>query len=66
MIDADELLRILACPACHGNLELVSRENASAGFACENCELVYPIRDNIPVMLVEEAVPLAEWQKKSS
>lgn len=46
------LLEILVCPACHAKV----RPTAPAdGLACEGCGRVYPIRDGIPVMLVEEA-----------
>ena len=49
----EELLRILACPACHSPVELVD----GPGLLCQGCGLKYPIRDGIPVMLVEEAHP---------
>ena len=57
-----ELLEILACPRCHGTLEAL-RNNDGEGLSCPACAVVYPIRDDIPVMLVEEAVPLADWQR---
>jgi hypothetical protein len=53
-----ELLDILACPQCKGDLELTEQED---GLICSACEVVYPIKDEIPVMLVDEAVPLNEW-----
>lgn len=56
------LIKILACPKCKGNLELLK---TPAGFACHQCDLVYPIKEDIPIMLIEEAIPLAEWQKKA-
>ena len=46
------LLEILVCPACKAPVKLV-REGA--GLRCENCHRVYPIKDDIPVMLVDEA-----------
>lgn len=49
MIDKD-LLNILACPACKSDVEL--KENK---IVCKNCKKKYPIRDGIPVMLIEEA-----------
>ena len=49
MIDQD-LLSILACPSCKGNVEL--KENK---IVCQVCGLKYPIRDGIPVMLIDEA-----------
>lgn len=47
-----ELLAILVCPQCKGELELVDSET---GLVCHACRLRYPIRDDIPVMLVDEA-----------
>ncbi len=49
MIDK-ELLAILACPACKGPVEL-----AGNWIVCQECGLHYPIRDGIPIMLVDEA-----------
>ena len=48
-----ELLEILVCPACHGELKPPSE----AGLECSGCGRIYPIREGIPVMLVEEASP---------
>jgi uncharacterized protein len=45
-----ELLEILACPDCHG--EVVEKDNK---IICQKCGKKYPVRDGIPVMLVEEA-----------
>ncbi len=56
-----ELLDILACPKCKGDLELTSKED---GLICKKCKLVYPIVEEIPVMLIEEAIPLDEWTKR--
>jgi len=50
MIDP-ELLEILACPKCKGDLELIPGK----GLYCSNCKLLYPVREGIPVMLIEEA-----------
>jgi len=47
-----ELLDILACPKCKGNLKLTDQED---GLVCEACKLKYPIKDDIPVMLIDEA-----------
>jgi hypothetical protein len=46
-----ELLAILICPACHGEL----RPAPSDGVECSACGRIYPVRDGILVMLVEEA-----------
>jgi len=50
-----QLLEILVCPRCKG--ELVYRENPPA-LVCERCRLVYEVRDGIPILLVDEARPL--------
>ncbi|MGH9481872.1 MAG: Trm112 family protein [Terriglobales bacterium] len=47
-----ELLKILVCPDDHAPVRLVQGET---GLQCERCRRVYPIRDGIPVMLIEEA-----------
>jgi uncharacterized protein YbaR (Trm112 family) len=47
-----KLLEILVCPQCKGDLEY-DRENSN--LTCRACKLAYPVRDDIPVMLVEEA-----------
>lgn len=50
-----ELLDILACPRCKGTL--LYREEQDR-LICETCRLAYPVRDDIPVMLIDEAEPL--------
>jgi len=50
-----ELLEILVCPKCKGDLTLTDGGN---GLDCPACKLRYPVRDDIPVMLVEEAESL--------
>jgi uncharacterized protein len=52
MAISQELLEILACPACKAKVELKSDGSA---LKCVECKRVYPIRDDIPVMLVDEA-----------
>ncbi|MEJ7615481.1 MAG: Trm112 family protein [Pyrinomonadaceae bacterium] len=47
-----ELLEILVCPACRSKVE-VKPDNS--GLKCVNCKRVYPIEDDIPVMLMDEA-----------
>ncbi|HIA49754.1 MAG TPA: Trm112 family protein [Acidobacteria bacterium] len=46
------LLEILACPSCKAPVEPV---NEGAGLKCLQCNRVYPVKDDIPVMLVDEA-----------
>jgi len=50
------LLEILACPQCKGELEYKEADNQ---LVCHACKLVYRIEDDIPVMLIDEATPLA-------
>ena len=47
-----ELLKILVCPICKSPVALVDK---GQGLKCGECKRVYPIRDDIPVMLVSEA-----------
>ncbi len=47
-----ELLDILACPQCKGDIHLNDSKN---GLVCEKCKLLYEIKDDIPIMLPEEA-----------
>lgn len=54
-----ELLDILACPQCKGEVLLKEDENT---LVCEKCRLAYPVRDDIPVMLIDEAAPLEGGQ----
>ena len=49
MID-EELLKILACPLCKNDVKL---ENDK--IVCTSCKRRYPIRDGIPIMLIDEA-----------
>ena len=50
-----QLREILVCPKCKGELDY--REHESA-LICPRCRLRYPIRDDIPIMLIDEASPL--------
>jgi hypothetical protein len=52
---SQELLDILACPKCK---EAVLLNDTKDGLVCEKCRLLYEIRDEIPVMLVDEAKSL--------
>ena len=55
-----DLLDILVCPLCRGHLDPVDSEE---GLKCAACALVYPVREDIPLMLTEEAIPLPEWER---
>ena len=50
-----ELLDILACPACKGDVTLTE---SGDGLVCDKCALKYPIKDDIPIMLIDEAIKL--------
>ena len=52
-------LDILVCPVCKTRVELLADES---GLKCLSCRRVYPIRDEIPVMLPEEAAIVEENQ----
>ncbi len=52
---SQDLLEILACPKCKGNIHL---NDLKDGLICDACQLMYPIRDDIPIMLIDEAVKL--------
>lgn len=49
---SQDLLDILACPQCKGELHLTEKQD---GLICEACKLKYPIKEDIPIMLIEEA-----------
>ena len=52
-----ELLAILVCPACKKPVTVLAD---NSGLKCEACRRVYPVRDDIPVMLIEEATIVSE------
>jgi len=55
MAISEDLLEILACPKCKGDLVLTDSKD---GLVCNACRLKYPIKDDIPVMLIDEAEPV--------
>ncbi len=55
-----ELLDILVCPACKAKVVLEGER-----LACANCGRKYPIRNGIPVMLIEEGDKALEAEKRS-
>ena len=55
MTIAPELLKILVCPKCKGGLDY---REAESSLVCPACRLRYPIRDGIPIMLIDEATPV--------
>jgi uncharacterized protein YbaR (Trm112 family) len=52
MAISNELLDILVCPKCKGEIYL---NDAGDGLICESCKLLYEIKDDIPIMLIDEA-----------
>lgn len=46
------LLSILVCPECKGSVAL---DEPRGGIVCENCGIIFPVKDGIPVMLIDEA-----------
>jgi uncharacterized protein len=50
------LLEILVCPRCRGDLK---HQTEPPALLCENCRLRYEIREGIPILLIDEATPLA-------
>lgn len=52
MAISQDLLEILVCPLCKARLDL---KGDGSGLKCVQCKRVYPVRDDIPVMLVDEA-----------
>lgn len=53
------LLDILVCPLCKANLEYRKSESE---LVCKPCKLAFPVRDDIPVMLEDEARALSEGE----
>jgi len=60
MTISKDLLEILACPKCKGEIKLSEKGD---GLICEKCGLLYPIRDGIPVMLIDEAITLGKNER---
>ncbi len=52
-----ELLDILCCPKCKGDIVMTE---AGDGLLCPACKLIYPIKDDIPIMLIDEAISVGE------
>ena len=48
----EKLLDLIVCPACHADLAV---DQATEELVCTGCGLAYPVRDDIPVLLVDEA-----------
>lgn len=55
-----ELLEILVCPKCRGDLEYRTDPEE---LVCNRCALAYPVKDDIPIMLIEEARKIEKNKK---
>jgi len=55
MAISKELLDIIACPKCKGDIHLNETED---GLICDRCKLLYEIKEDIPIMLIDEAKPI--------
>ena len=55
MVVSQELLEILVCPKCKGEIHLNEKKD---GLVCDTCKLLYEIKDDIPIMLIDEAKSL--------
>ncbi len=55
-----ELLEILACPKCKGDLTYDEKRNV---LICLTCKIYYPIEDDIPILLIDSARPLEELKE---
>jgi uncharacterized protein len=55
MAVSKDLLEILVCPKCKGDLVLTEKGD---GLVCHACRLMYEIKDDIPIMLIDEAIPM--------
>ncbi len=55
-----ELLEILACPKCKGELEyqVDAADDRFGRLICHSCRLAYRVEEDIPIMLIDEAEPL--------
>lgn len=60
-----EYLKVLACPKCKRDI-IYKIWNEKEGFYCEKCALFYPIEEDIPIMLIEEAINLSLSEKNES
>ncbi|HIL93606.1 MAG TPA: Trm112 family protein [Cycloclasticus sp.] len=57
-----KLLEILACPSCKSGLKYLKEEQE---LVCVPCRLAYTVRDNIPIMLIDEARKLTSGEAKA-
>jgi uncharacterized protein YbaR (Trm112 family) len=53
-----DLIELIRCPKCRGTLTVRAGEGGSSALACVACRLLYPVVDDIPQLLIDEALPL--------
>jgi uncharacterized protein YbaR (Trm112 family) len=53
---SQQLLNVLVCPKCKGELQVSAEEQ----LLCAHCKLAYPVRDGVPIMLIDEAQPVEQ------
>jgi len=51
----EELLDMLACPKCKGD---VKPDDSESGLVCDNCKLIYEVVEGVPVLVIDEAKPI--------
>lgn len=56
-VDA-KLMEILVCPKCKGKIAETKTAEGGEGLKCDTCKVVYPVKNDIPVMLIDEAQKL--------
>lgn len=55
-----ELLEIIVCPKCKGDLFY---EEDKERLVCKNCSVYYPVKEDIPILLIEESIPVETENK---
>jgi uncharacterized protein YbaR (Trm112 family) len=53
---SEDLLQILVCPKCKADIEYIEYAPDQFGLKCLKCQKIYPVKDGIPVMLIDEAI----------
>lgn len=54
------LLNLFTCPHCHQKLDIM---DSHTGMKCPQCQLVYPIQEEIPFLTCEAAVHVKDWEE---
>lgn len=56
-----EFLDILACPQCKGDLTATKEED---GLVCQQCRIMFPVKEGVPILMIDEADPYPPPQSK--